>query len=84
MRKTEDKYGELLKMLRSVQGSTILYVRNRRRTRELCEYLQKQGFTAEFYHAGLDDITRDARQKRWQAGESRIMVATNAFGMGID
>ena len=84
VRKTEDKYGELLKMLRSVQGSTILYVRNRRRTRELCEYLQKQGFTAEFYHAGLDDITRDARQRRWQAGESRIMVATNAFGMGID
>ena len=65
-------------------GSAIIYVRNRRRTKEITELLINEEITADFYHAGLDDATKDIRQHRWQAGESRVMVATNAFGMGID
>lgn len=65
-------------------GSAIIYVRNRRRTKEITELLINEEITADFYHAGLDDATKDIRQHRWQTGESRVMVATNAFGMGID
>lgn len=84
VRNTENKTGELLHILRSVPGSAIIYVRNRRRTKEITELLNNEGITADFYHAGLDDATKDIRQQRWQTGESRVMVATNAFGMGID
>lgn len=84
VRKTENKTGELLHILRRMAGSTIIYVRNRRRTKEITELLHNEGITADFYHAGLDDATKDIRQQRWQTGESRVMVATNAFGMGID
>ncbi len=84
VRNTENKLGELLHILRRISGSTIIYVRNRRRTKEITELLHNEGITADFYHAGLDDATRDIRQQRWQKGESRVMVATNAFGMGID
>ena len=84
VRRTENKAGELLHILRRIAGSTIIYVRNRRRTKEVTEWLQQQGITADFYHAGLDDAMKDIRQQRWQKGESRVMVATNAFGMGID
>ncbi len=84
VRRTSDKAKELLHILQRMPGSAIIYVRNRRRTKEVTEYLMKQGITADFYHAGLDDATKDIRQHRWQKGESRVMVATNAFGMGID
>ena len=84
VRHTENKTGELLNILRRMAGSAIVYVRNRRRTKEIAELLNHEGFTADFYHAGLDNATRDIRQQRWQTGESRIIVATNAFGMGID
>lgn len=84
VRKTENKTGELLHILRSMAGSAIIYVRNRRRTKEITELLHNEDITADFYHAGLDDATKDIRQHCWQSGESRVMVATNAFGMGID
>ena len=84
VRKTDNKTGELLHILRSMPGSAIVYVRNRRRTKEITELLNNEDITADFYHAGLDDATKDIRQHRWQSGESRVMVATNAFGMGID
>ena len=84
VRKTENKTAELLHILRSMPGSAIVYVRNRRRTKEITELLHNEGITADFYHAGLDDATKDIRQHRWQSDESRVMVATNAFGMGID
>lgn len=84
VRQTEDKTVELLHILKKMPGSAIIYVRNRRRTKEITELLQKENITADFYHAGLDDATKDIRQHRWQSGESRVMVATNAFGMGID
>ena len=84
VRKTENKTAELLHILRSMPGSAIVYVRNRRRTKEITEQLNNEHITADFYHAGLDDATKDIRQHRWQSGESRVMVATNAFGMGID
>ena len=84
VRKTENKTAELLHILRSMPGSAIVYVRNRRRTKEITELLNNEYITADFYHAGLDDATKDIRQHRWQSGGSRVMVATNAFGMGID
>ena len=84
VRKTENKTGELLHILRRMPGSAIIYVRNRRRTKDITELLHNEDITADFYHAGLDDATKDIRQHRWQSGGSRVMVATNAFGMGID
>ena len=84
VRQTENKTGELLHILRRIPGSAIVYVRNRRRTKEITELLHNESITADFYHAGLDDATKDVRQHRWQTGESRVMVSTNAFGMGID
>lgn len=84
VRKTENKTGELLHILNKLPGSAIVYVRSRRKTKEITELLTHEDITADFYHAGLDNATKDLRQKRWQSGESRVMVATNAFGMGID
>lgn len=84
VRKTNNKTGELLHILKRIDGSAIIYVRNRRRTKEITELLMQEGITADFYHAGLDNAVKDLRQKRWQNGEIRVMVATNAFGMGID
>lgn len=84
VRNTDDKNGELLHILNKVPGSAIVYVRSRRKTKEATELLTHEGISADFYHAGLDNATKDIRQKRWQSGESRVIVATNAFGMGID
>ena len=84
VRKTDNKTAELLHILRRMPGSAIIYVRSRRRTKETTELLTHEGITADFYHAGLDNAVKDIRQKRWQEGECRVMVATNAFGMGID
>ena len=84
VRQTDNKTQELLRILRKIPGSAIIYVRNRRRTKEITELLVNEDITADFYHAGLDNAVKDLRQKRWQSGEVRVMVATNAFGMGID
>lgn len=84
VRKSGDKLGEMVNMLNRIPGSAIVYTRNRQQTQELAEYLNEQGFTATNYHAGLAQVKKDERQKAWQGNEYRIMVATNAFGMGID
>lgn len=84
VRHTDNKTGELLHILKRMQGSAIIYVRSRRKTKEITELLIHEGITADFYHAGLENSAKDLRQKRWQGGECRVMVATNAFGMGID
>ena len=84
VRNTESKQEELLHILNSVSGSAIVYTRNRKRTREVAELLVNNEITATFYHAGLNNDVKDQRQKSWLSGESRVMVATNAFGMGID
>ena len=84
VRKTEDKYSELTHILQAIQGSSIVYVRSRKRTKEIAEYLVKNGISAINYHAGLDYVEKESRQRNWQKDEIRVMVATNAFGMGID
>ena len=84
VRQAEDKIGELLHILRSTKGSTIVYARSRRRTKEYAELIKEAGISATFYHAGLDACEKDKRQQAWQHDEYRVMVATNAFGMGID
>lgn len=84
VRHTEDKESELLHILQHVDGSGIVYTRNRKKTKEISLFLNRNHITATFYHAGLNDETKDSRQKAWLKGEFRVMVATNAFGMGID
>ncbi len=84
VRTTENKEGELIHILQSVPGSAIIYTRNRKGTKEIAEMLNVKGITALHYHAGLSNSEKDFRQKSWQKGETRVMVATNAFGMGID
>lgn len=84
VRRTEDKLGQLLGICNGVPGTGIVYVRNRRKTEEIAAFLHAAGVTASFYHAGLSHETRMKRQEAWKRGEPRIMVCTNAFGMGID
>ena len=90
VRHTEDKPGQLLHILERVPGSAIVYVRNRKRTRELREYINSQlsavsgQQSADYYHAGLPTTERAAKQQAWKDGNTRIIVCTNAFGMGID
>lgn len=84
VRNADDKIGELIHILQSVAGSAIIYTRSRKNTREIAELLSHEGFTVTFYHAGLNDAEKDLRQRQWQEDKARIMVATNAFGMGID
>ncbi len=84
VRPTEDKQAELLHILNRMPGSAIVYTRNRKRTREVAELLTGNGISATFYHAGLNNDVKDLRQKSWVTDECRVMVATNAFGMGID
>ena len=84
VRRTPDKRDELIHILNSVGGSAIVYARSRRRTKEVAELLNEAGISATFYHAGLDSTVKDERQKNWQSDKVRVMVATNAFGMGID
>lgn len=79
-----DKTGTLIRKLKDNNGTAIVYVRNRRKTRELAEILNKNEISATYYHAGLDAKTRDVRQKDWSLGRVKVIVATNAFGMGID
>lgn len=84
VRQAADKRDELLHILNNVSGSAIVYVRSRRRTKEIADMLANQGINATYYHAGLDTVQKDERQKAWQHDQTRVMVATNAFGMGID
>ncbi|MEO1514878.1 MAG: ATP-dependent DNA helicase RecQ [Bacteroidota bacterium] len=80
----EDKLGKMLEIFRNVKGSGIAYARTRRKTKEVAGFLRKKGISADYYHAGLSNDFRSARQEAWINGKIRIMVATNAFGMGID
>ena len=84
VRRTEDKFGELLHILTHIQGSAIVYTRNRKKTKEVAQFLVQHGISADYYHAGLSDAEKDKRQKDWLKGTFRVMTATNAFGMGID
>jgi ATP-dependent DNA helicase RecQ len=84
VRKVEDKGTYLIKTLSKAKGSGIVYVRSRKRCKEVAELLVANGVSADFYHAGLPDELRDKKQASWTTGETRVIVATNAFGMGID
>ncbi|WP_294747636.1 ATP-dependent DNA helicase RecQ [uncultured Prevotella sp.] len=84
VRRTFNKEQQLVHILQSVPGSAIVYVRSRQRTREYADLLNKSGIKATFFHAGLDNTLKDQRQMDWQKNKVRVMVATNAFGMGID
>lgn len=84
VRVATDKRKEMIHILNSVGGSAIIYTRSRKNTKEIAQLLNDNGLSATFYHAGLDHTVKDERQKAWQGDQIRIMVATNAFGMGID
>ena len=84
VRNTTDKDHELLHILRAVQGCAIVYVRSRKRTKEIAKMLTDAGISANHFHAGLDPAIKDRNQQQWQDDERRVIVATNAFGMGID
>ena len=84
VRNVGDKLHELVHILNHTQGSAIVYVRSRRRSKEIAEYLNEAGLSATYYHAGLEHTVKDQRQRDWQHDRIRIIVATNAFGMGID
>ena len=84
VRHSDNKPEMLLRVLRATSGTAIVYVRSRRRTREIAEMLVKEGISADFYHAGLAAEEKNLKQNRWKQSQVRVMVATNAFGMGID
>lgn len=84
VRNTKNKEKELLHILSKVDGSAIVYTRNRRTTKSVADLLCENGMTATYYHAGLDDSDKNERQRLWASGKIRVIVATNAFGMGID
>ena len=84
VRKVEDKYSQILNICNGVPGTGIVYARNRRKCEELSSFLQAQGVSVSFYHAGLGGQARAERQAAWKSGAVRVMVCTNAFGMGID
>lgn len=84
VRKTDNKEKKLLEILRRVPGTAIIYVRSRRATQQIAQWLTRQGIPASFYHAGLSYEQRTRRQEEWISDQTRVMVATNAFGMGID
>jgi ATP-dependent DNA helicase RecQ len=84
VRKVEEKGNYLIKTLQKIKGSGIVYVRSRKRCKEVAELLVANGISADFYHAGLTNDLRDKKQASWTIGETRVIIATNAFGMGID
>lgn len=84
VRNTEDKYGHILRICNGIQGTGIVYVRERKKTEEISAFLRGNGVIADFYHAGLSKEMRSLKQDQWKRGELRVIVATNAFGMGID
>lgn len=84
VRESADKMGQLLSVCRGVPGTGIVYMRNRAKCEEMAAALKAAGVSADFYHAGLQSISRSERQQDWKSGKTRVMVCTNAFGMGID
>jgi ATP-dependent DNA helicase RecQ len=84
VREENDKFGYLVRTLQKSKGSGIIYTRSRKKTREITELLQKNSIQANYYHAGLSSESRHLRQNEWLSGKCRVIVATNAFGMGID
>ena len=84
VRRTENKQLELKHILECVPGTGIVYVRNRAQTKEIADFLNAEGIPSTFYHAGLEPTVKDERQRAWTDGRYRVVVATNAFGMGID
>ena len=84
VRKTQDKTGQIRSICKGVKGTGIVYVRSRNRCQEMATALSQAGIKADYYHAGLGSATRAKRQEEWKAGTTRVMVCTNAFGMGID
>ena len=84
VRQVEDKYSQILNVCNGVPGTGIVYARNRRKCEELSAFLMAQGVSASFYHAGLGGQARAERQAAWKSSAVRVMVCTNAFGMGID
>ena len=84
VRRTENKMDELTNILNHIEGTSIVYVRNRKHTQDIAKALQQAGFSAHFFHAGLNRDDKTMRQDAWKNGTCRIIVATNAFGMGID
>lgn len=84
VRTTENKDEYLLKILHNVPGTSVVYVRNRKKTKVVAEFLVQNGIAAEHFHAGLKNEIKDERQRRWKNGDTRVIVSTNAFGMGID
>jgi ATP-dependent DNA helicase RecQ len=84
VRPTEDKIREVTGIVQKLEGSGIIYARNRKKCKEMAQLLREKGITADFYHAGLKQNVRDERQQGWTGNQFRVMVATNAFGMGID
>ena len=81
---TNDKLGDLLRLIKKIQGTGIVYVRSRRRTEELANFLKNFGISADFYHAGIQHRLKEKKQQDWKEDRIRVIVATNAFGMGID
>ena len=84
VRKTNDKYGQLLKLINAIPGTGVVYVRSRKMTEKVADYLKSHGISADFYHAGLDPKQKDRKQDDWKNDRTRVIVSTNAFGMGID
>ncbi|MBK5721242.1 RecQ family ATP-dependent DNA helicase [Dysgonomonas sp. Marseille-P4677] len=84
VRNTENKPEELIRILEKIKGSAIVYVRSRQRTKEVADFLVQSGFSADYYHAGLSGEDKERKQNAWKNNEKRIIVCTNAFGMGID
>ncbi len=84
VRPSDSKFTDLLRILRKIKTSGIVYVRSRKRTKEIAAYLLEHKISADFYHAGIDNRQKDIKQRQWKEGKIKIIVATNAFGMGID
>jgi len=84
VRETDNKEEKLIEILRNVQGTGVVYVRNRKKTKEIAEFLLRKKISANFYHAGLEHEVRNTRQENWINNKTRVIVCTNAFGMGID
>ncbi len=84
VRKTEDKFGQLLKLVQNIPGTGVVYVRSRKLTEKVAEFLKSHGISADFYHAGIEPKEKDRKQDDWKQDRTRIIVSTNAFGMGID
>ena len=84
VRTTDDKLNQLVKIVKSINGCTVVFVRNRKNTKEYAEHLISHGISAHYYHAGLTHQSKDKKQKEWMSDAVQVMVCTNAFGMGID